>query len=116
MEELFARGVLAVVMIGSGIPMLWMARAAASGRLGRNAIAGIRTRATLASDAAWLAAHQRAEGLMRAAAWCTIAAGLAPLVPMPMPVVIAAVMLGAAGLLVLAMLGAVVGGRAAREA
>lgn len=35
-------------------------RAAASGSLGRNGGAGIRTKKTLASDAAWVAGHQAA--------------------------------------------------------
>jgi hypothetical protein len=35
-------------------------RRAADGRLGRNAVAGIRTRATLRSDAAWRAGHAAA--------------------------------------------------------
>ncbi|MFC7431396.1 MULTISPECIES: SdpI family protein [unclassified Agrococcus] len=115
MEELFGRGVLAVVMTGVGASMWWMARAAASGRLGRNAVAGIRTRATLASDAAWLAAHRRAEGHMRAAAWCALTAGLAALVPMPMPAVIVVVLLGAVGMLALSLRAAAVGGQAAHE-
>ena len=42
-EELLARVVLSAVMLGTGSLLWWMARAAASGRLKRNAYAGIRT-------------------------------------------------------------------------
>ncbi|MFC7430443.1 MULTISPECIES: SdpI family protein [unclassified Agrococcus] len=104
------------VVLASGLLLRWMAGAAASGRLGRDPIAGIRTRATLASDAAWRAAHRRADGLTRAAGWCSIGAGATALVPLPMSVVIAVVLLGTTGMIVLALRAAVVGRHAARAA
>lgn len=115
-EDLVARALLAVVMIASGILALWLSRATASGRVRRNQIAGIRTRATLASDAAWLAAHRRAQPLTAAAGWCAIAAGSVALVPVPMPAVVVAVLVGAIAMIVLTLCAAAVGGRAARDA
>jgi len=47
-----------------------------SGRLERNSAVGIRTRATLSSDAAWLAGHRAAAGLPLAAALTGHAAGV----------------------------------------
>ena len=60
-EEILARAVLFVVMAGAGTLILWMAGAAATGKLGRNPVAGIRLPSTMASDSAWLVAHQAAE-------------------------------------------------------
>lgn len=42
------RLVMFVVMVGAGVLLLWMAQAAASGRLGRNPVAGIRLPVTMA--------------------------------------------------------------------
>lgn len=55
-------GVTGAAIVGPLIGLLvWVvARAAASGRLGRNGVVGIRTRATQASDEAWRAAHAAA--------------------------------------------------------
>ena len=49
--------------------MLWLAYLSATERLKRNGTVGMRTRATLASDAAWYAAH-------RSSAWSVAVAGL----------------------------------------
>lgn len=51
-------GVVSALLVGSGLLVVAVAERAADGRLGRNAIAGIRTRTTRASDEAWLAAHR----------------------------------------------------------
>ena len=42
MEDVIGRIVLGAVMAGSGVLLVWMARATAAGRLGRNPVAGIR--------------------------------------------------------------------------
>jgi len=60
MNDLALGVLLCVVLLGTGAFYVWMARAAATGRLRRNRSAGIRTRDTLASEEAWLAAHVRA--------------------------------------------------------
>jgi uncharacterized membrane protein len=51
-----------VVLIVAGLGVVAVAWAAATGRLKRNWIAGLRLRSTMRSDAAWLAAHRTAEG------------------------------------------------------
>ena len=47
-----------VLLVFVGWLVIDLAKKAADGRLGRNGIAGIRTKATRASDEAWLAAHK----------------------------------------------------------
>ena len=117
MEDLAARIVLFVVMAGSGLLLLWAARAAASGRLRRNGIAGIRTPSTMASDESWLAAHRRAERPTVLAGVAAIASGLlALLLPAPVPVLAGLVIVACVVMLGLVLWGAWVGGRAAREA
>ena len=108
------RAVIGVVMLGMGVLLWWMARAAAAGRLARNALVGIRTPSTMASDEAWLAAHQRAERPTRAAAVASAAVAAACLVPMPEAALVTVVLGGAAVILGLVIRAAVVGGRAAR--
>lgn len=115
-NDLFIRILLAVVMVASGCLMIWMARAAASGRLKRNAIAGIRTSVTMASDEAWLAAHIRAK---QATIWGGIAgviAGLGALLPVPSAGLAAIVLAGCAAMLGFVLYGAAVGSRAAAAA
>lgn len=56
-----------------GVGSLWMAWLMGSERLPRNGLVGMRTRATMASDAAWNAAH-------RASAWSIALTGLVLLV------------------------------------
>ena len=51
-----------VAMLAVAAVSFWTARRAAAGTLPRNDLIGIRTAATRASDAAWVAAH-RAEAL-----------------------------------------------------
>jgi len=50
-----------VVLIVAGIAVMAVAWTAATGRLKRNWIAGLRLKSTMRSDAAWLAAHRRAK-------------------------------------------------------
>ena len=115
-EDVIGRIVLGLVMAGSGVLVLWMARAAASGRLRRNQIAGIRTASTLASDAAWLAAHRRAKGPTLAAGWCAIASAVPAALPVPIEAVLISVLVGSVAVLAFTLRGAAVGGQAAREA
>ena len=113
-EEAMARLVMFVVMVGAGVLMLWMAQAAASGRLGRNPVAGIRLPVTMASDSAWLAAHQAAQRPMQWAGWCAIAFAVPAVLPVSLPIALTSIFIGAAGLLVFGLYGASVGSRAAR--
>ena len=50
--------VVGVTMIGVGYLITGIANRGSAGELDRNGIAGIRTKATMASDEAWLTAHQ----------------------------------------------------------
>jgi SdpI/YfhL protein family len=56
--------------------VLWVARAAAQRRLGRNRFVGIRTRETLANEEAWIAAHGVAERWLLAAGLAGVAGSL----------------------------------------
>ncbi len=47
----------------------WLAHASERGQLGRNGAVGIRTSATMRSDAAWDAGHRAAASLTRWSAW-----------------------------------------------
>jgi len=114
-KDLPVRIVLLVVMVGSGVLLIWMARATASGRLKRNSIAGIRIPSTMASDEAWQAAHVRAKRVTMFAGYASVATGLFALLPVPAPVLGAAVIVGSAAMLVLVLYGARVGSRAATE-
>ncbi|ASR39544.1 hypothetical protein BAY61_22050 [Prauserella marina] len=114
-EDLVVRIVLFVVMLGSGVLLVWLARAAASGRLRRNAFAGIRMPSTLASDEAWLAAHVRAKRPSMFAGYSSIACALVILLPVPIPVVAGAVFVACVAMLGFVLYGARVGSRAANE-
>ncbi|BCJ70259.1 SdpI family protein [Polymorphospora rubra] len=112
-ELLVAKVILAVVMALSGALIVWAARATASGRLGRNEAVGIRTASTLSSDQAWLAAHRAARSVTEAAGWSAVAtAVVVPFTPGPGQLV-TVVGIGTAALLVLALVGARRGVRAA---
>ncbi|WP_349426176.1 SdpI family protein [Microbacterium sp. LWS13-1.2] len=113
-NEWMARAVLFVVMVGAGILLIWMANAAASGRLKRNQLAGIRIPSTMASEEAWLAAHVRARGATVCAGVISILGGAFALVPVPMPVVTIGVLLAAVAALGFVLYGAQVGGTAAK--
>ena len=113
-DSLVLRSVLSLVMIGSGLLVVWMASAAASGQLQRNSVAGIRTPSTMASDVVWVAAHMRAKRPTMIAGYFALATGLVVLIPMP-EWGIAVVMLGGCGaLLGFVLYGARVGVQAAK--
>ncbi|THJ67454.1 SdpI family protein [Arthrobacter echini] len=114
-EDLVARAVLAAVMVGAGLLMLWMANAAASGRLGRNPVAGIRLASTMASDEAWLVAHRAAKRPTVIAGWCAIVSAIPALLPVPLSVAVTSVLVGTAALLGFVLYGAKVGSRAAQD-
>lgn len=58
-----------LVMVGA--LLAWLAHASDQQHLGRNGAVGIRTRATLRSDAAWAAGHRAAVPLTRLSAWAS---------------------------------------------
>ncbi|MFD6029606.1 SdpI family protein [Cellulosimicrobium funkei] len=106
--------VLLLVLAGAGLLLVWCARATASGRIGRNQVAGIRTATTLASDDAWRTAHRAARPLSEAAGWVLVAA--APVLLLVDDAAGLVVVLVATGLaLALTVGGLVVGTRAVRR-
>ncbi|MBC9943116.1 SdpI family protein [Leucobacter sp. cx-328] len=68
-----------LLLVASGFLLFWLARRGASGALKRNQFAGIRTSATLASDAAWFAAHKASEKQTRIGGYGGIVGGLGAL-------------------------------------
>lgn len=113
-NDWIARAVLFVVMVGTGVLMISMANAAASGRLKRNQLAGIRTPRTMASEEAWLAAHVRARRVTVFAGVASLLGGAFALVPVPMPVVTIGILVAAIAMIGFALYGARVGSAAAR--
>lgn len=105
--------VLFVLMFGAGVLLVWMARAAASGRLKRNSTAGIRVPSTMASDEAWLAAHVRAKRPTMLAGFVSMGSALFALLPVPAPVLAAAVIVACAVMIGCLIYGARVGSAAA---
>jgi len=55
---------ISALLLGSAGLSIWIAKRTASGALGPNGWAGIRTKATRRSSEAWLAGHKAAEKLM----------------------------------------------------
>lgn len=115
-DDLAVRILLFVVMTGSGVLLVWTARATASGRLRRNQFAGIRVPSTMASDEAWLAAHVRAKRPTMIAGFTSMASAVFALLPVTPAVLVTGVLLGCLALLGLVLYGARVGSRAAAEA
>lgn len=105
--------VMFAVMAGAGLLLIWGARATASGKIKRNAVAGIRTRKTMASEEAWLAAHVRAKTPTLLAGVASLLGGVAALLPMGLNQVMVVVMVATGITFVLVAYGAIVGGQAA---
>ena len=85
---------LAMVHIGTGLFLVWLARRSMAGGLARNRIAGIRTSATLSSDEAWAAGHRAGGPLMAAGGWAYVVTGVVLLVTVRQPGWLALVVLG----------------------
>ncbi|MDT3330735.1 SdpI family protein [Microbacterium sp. KSW-18] len=115
MDDLGIRFTILILLAAMGVLLIWVATAAASGRLTRNHIAGIRIPSTMASDEAWLAAHIRAK---RPTVWGGVAALVAGLCAfLPVPTESLSIVVIGASVVVLAcvLYGARVGSRAAVE-
>lgn len=67
----------AASLVSLGLLLGWACRTSRTGTLERNGLVGIRTRATMASDAAWDAGHRAAAPALGAAAWACGVSGLA---------------------------------------
>lgn len=68
---------LGVVMIGTGVLIAVVNTRAADGRIGVNTAAGIRTKQTMAGEAAWRAAHVAAKPWNQFAAIIAVVTGFA---------------------------------------
>lgn len=66
----------AASLVSLGLLLGWAARSSRTGTLERNALIGIRTRATMASDAAWDAGHRAAAPVLEVVAWASVVTGL----------------------------------------
>ncbi len=89
--------------IGAAVLVTWLTWRAASGTLARNDLAGVRTRITMSSDAAWQIGHRAAlRPTVIAGAvtvlWCSVSIGVAQL-RTPVSVIVAAVVLVGGALL-----------------
>lgn len=106
-----------LLLVAAGGGLLWTAWTGSQRRLRRNRFVGIRTRATLRSDAAWTAAHEDAAGPLGVGAGFTALAGLAVLVSgLDDPIGLTAACVGVAICLVSVVVGARKGIAAARRA
>lgn len=114
-QRVVVQVLVAVVLVGAGILLVWLARATASGRLKRNPAAGIRIPATMESEEAWRAAHIRARRPTECAGATSIVSGLVALLPLPDALLWSAVLVGSVVMLALVLHGARVGNRAAKE-
>ena len=89
--------------IGCAVLVTWLTWRAANGSLARNDLAGVRTRITMSSDAAWQIGHRAAlRSTVIAGAvtvlWCSVSIGVEPL-RTPVSVIVAAVVLVCGALL-----------------
>ncbi|MGW7416678.1 SdpI family protein [Streptomyces sp. NPDC054863] len=90
--------VLAVLLGLMGLGLLAVGRIGSTGRLRRNALAGIRTARSMESDESWRTVHRAAAPWLYAAG-ATPLAGAVAVVFVRQPVVFLVVVLGSAGLL-----------------
>lgn len=111
------------LLLLSGV-LHYVSHATADGTIGRNALVGIRTRSTRASDRAWLVAHRMAAPWLTIGAWTgyfgaalTVVAGAPLLATRIGPAAGLAIgFLGYAGVIVLSVIGGSKANRAAKEA
>lgn len=109
-----------VAMLALAAVSFWTARRASAGTLPRNDLIGIRTAATRASDAAWVAAHRAGAADLRRTGVAALATAVLPWASVAVPdayreaIIVLTVLGGVGAILVLTIRSAVVGVRAAR--
>ena len=109
-----------VAMFAVAAVSFWTARRASAGTLPRNDLIGIRTAATRASDAAWVAAHRAGAADLRRTGVAALATAVLPWAAVVVPdayrevVIVVAILGGVGAILGFSVHAAVVGGRAAR--
>lgn len=107
---------LAVVLALAGLVVPLVTRLAASGRLPRNAVAGIRTEDTRVSSRAWQAAHAAAVSSTDLAGLVFLLSAVAAVLPQPPVRTVVVVLVGTAVATALLLRGSVRAQRAARAA
>lgn len=101
-------------ILGAGT--LWLAYLCATGRLKRNGLVGMRTRATMATDAAWYAAHRASAWSIAVAALILLAVGVWLLLARPGDVEARSAVLGTSLIvLVVVVIGGVQADRVAKS-
>ncbi|WP_439692660.1 SdpI family protein [Curtobacterium sp. SP.BCo] len=91
------------IELGAAVLVTWLTWSAAAGKSGRNDLAGVRTRVTMSSEAAWRTGHRAAlrptlvSGLL-VVAWCLASIVVTPL-RTPASVLVAAIVLLSGALL-----------------
>lgn len=89
--------------IGGAVLVMWLTWRAATGQLGRNDLAGVRTRVTMSSDDAWRTGHRAAlpptliSGVITVL-WCAVCI-IVPALRTPAPVIVAAIILAGGAVL-----------------
>lgn len=114
MIDAFVVWFLAGVFVASGVVVMTVARRGRDGRLRRNELVGLRTRATLSSDEAWLAAHRASYGASATSGLIAILGGAFTLLARSNGALAAVVTLTCVAILALTFWGAYQGNRAAR--
>lgn len=110
-----------VAMLALVAVSFWTARRASAGTLPRNDFIGIRTAATRASDAAWVAAHRAGAADLRRTGVAALATAVLPWGAVVVPdgyreaVIVVPVLIGVGAILGFTVRSGVVGVRAARE-
>lgn len=107
------RLVAGAVLLGAGAALLIVALLGARSRLPRNRFAGVRTAATLRTEAGFVLANRVAAAPLGAAGAVAAVGGLTVLLAGPAPVGWVVLALAGIGMLVLAAVGGAVGDRAA---
>lgn len=115
MGDLGFRIVMSVLMLVAAVVLYWVADAAASGKLKRNYLAGIRVESTMVSEGAWRAAHQRARGGMRVAALIALVTGLLTLIPADPSVTGLILSIGCILMLVAVVMASIAGVKSAKQ-
>lgn len=106
---------IGLLLLVAGVALAWIGLKGERGTLPLNWVAGIRTKATMASDEAWDAAH-RAGGRLMTISGVVLAASAVPLFFRPSNAVAAVLILGSTGVvLVLAVWSTIRANRAARD-
>lgn len=93
--EFIWRGFILLVMVGAGVAILWFRRTGADGQGWRTRLERMRGREVAVSDQGWMAAYAAGWRYLELAGWLALAVGFIALIPVPINVVTAWLLLGA---------------------